>query len=163
MAKFKIQNGSNYENTFVTTYLESHLSSKAEDRENLWQLFQLLSFLQSFRNFENSPNVKKIEGKQIYYEITFQLHEFVEFLGGKAKSLSTKKGQNSFNDFLQFSKDSKSDNASCRNFVPKFCGFSLLRGRKDGKTQSMDGLVIHGGRLLLLSIPFWFSNGICQV
>lgn len=72
----------------VITYLKSTLSQNLKDRETLWQFFQLLSFI---HNLKDSQKVKKILSHQVYYDITFQLQEFVEFISVKKNNINSKR------------------------------------------------------------------------
>jgi hypothetical protein len=72
----KIPRVTNSKPALVTTYLQSTLSNNMDEREILWQLFQFITFLQTL------PNLKVIElSGQRYYEINFQVPQFLDFIG----------------------------------------------------------------------------------
>jgi hypothetical protein len=85
----------------VTTYLESTLSKNQSDRERLWKLFQLLTFI---HNLKDSQKVRKVLRHQVYYEISFQLQDFVQFTGVKKNQYQLKKAKAFLETFYNFQK-----------------------------------------------------------
>jgi hypothetical protein len=114
----------NASNTLVTTYLKTSVYENITDRETLWHLFQLLSFI---KILTKKQKTKKILGHQIYYDINFQLQEFVEFTGVKTNQYQLKKSKDFLNALydLHKSKDliSRMSETSFRSAVifPTMC------------------------------------------
>lgn len=128
----KTQKEKNRNTALVTTYLESTLSKNESERERLWKLFQLLTFV---HNLKSSQKVRKVLSHQVYYEISFQLQEFLEFTGVKRNQYQLKKAKAFLETFYNFQKIQGVINQISETSFRSFVAFPALSIRKKGKSN----------------------------
>jgi hypothetical protein len=128
----KVKKETNPKTALVTTYLKSSLSKNQSERDALWKFFQLVTFIGSLKDAQKT---KKILSHQVYYEINFQLQEFVQFTGVRTNMYQLKKAKEFLEIFYNLQKNQGVINQISETSFRSFVAFPALSLRKIGKAH----------------------------
>ena len=142
--------------SFVTTYLNKYLSKDPRERKLLWQLFQLISFI------HNSKEIHKISKKKIllsgtwYYEITFYMQDFLQFIGVKRNTYQVKKIKSFFVNFYELQKSLPVLTQISENCFRSFIPFPSFEMKQKGKYHTWEISFAMSETFYLYDYPFIF-------